>query len=292
MNQEHPSAQKRYHLNLSFLEQPRTFGPISLVQIGRMHCTEHTVVGEHPHRNWFELTVITDGKGTITTNRISVPVCRGQIYLSFPGDLHRIATDADSPLKFDFLSFYTEEPALREELEAIMQDCMDADRRILSDDRIQSLVSNAIAEISNASDFSDIILECSFRQIVCYLLRGLRSLSVERPHAKTGHADELCYRIMNYIDTHLYTMQGLSTLADELCYNYSYLSDRFREVTGDTLQHYYRRRRLETARLLLLEGSLRVGAVAEQLRYSSIYPFSRAFKEEFGISPSALLGDG
>ena len=36
------------------------------------------------------------------------------------------------------------------------------------------------------------------------------------------------------------------------------------------------------------EGKLKIGEIAELLQYSSIYTFSRAFREQFGVSPTDL----
>ena len=80
-------------------------------------------------------------------------------------------------------------------------------------------------------------------------------------------------------------MQGLDELSDLTGYNYSYLSALFRRVTSESLCDYYRNRRLETARLHIAENALSITAVAELLRYSSIYTFSRAFKNRYGLSP-------
>ena len=53
---------------------------------------------------------------------------------------------------------------------------------------------------------------------------------------------------------------------------------------------YKNERRLGAARLLLKEES--VTEVARRLGYSSIYVFSRAFKNRFGVSPSEYGRDG
>jgi AraC-like DNA-binding protein len=91
---------------------------------------------------------------------------------------------------------------------------------------------------------------------------------------------------MNYIDTHIYTLSSLEELAEMTNYNYSYLSSLFHKTTSGMLTDYYRKRRLETARLLIEEGALKINEIASLLRYSSIYTFSRAFKDFFGVSPS------
>lgn len=59
-------------------------------------------------------------------------------------------------------------------------------------------------------------------------------------------------------------------------------------VTSDTLTNCFRNRRLETARLLLLEGAMSVTRISALLNYSSVYIFSRAFKEKYGVPPSKL----
>ena len=54
--------EKKYHLDMHYLDHPVRFGEISLIQLGRLHCTNHTVIDMHSHRTWFEITVATDGE--------------------------------------------------------------------------------------------------------------------------------------------------------------------------------------------------------------------------------------
>lgn len=280
----------RYHFDKAYIEEPKILGSVSLLQVGRMHCHGKTVVREHLHREreYYELTVVTDGSGVITTNRIPVPVTKGQIYLSLPRDLHRIESDREDLLKFDFFSFSTEDETMRRELRWIAQTCARADQRTVSDERISILVANAIAELSTPDAFTDAILEAIIRQVAWYLIRDFKSLFEERQKPKVKTPNELCYQMMYYIDTHLYTMRSLVELSDEFRYNYSYLSSLYRSVTGDTLQNYYCDRRLEAARMLLEEGNLSASEIAEILHYSSIYTFSRAFKDHYHYCPSTL----
>ncbi|MBQ8356818.1 MAG: helix-turn-helix domain-containing protein [Clostridia bacterium] len=275
----------RYHLNRSHIKEPLRFGDTLLYQIGRLHCAEDLEIKVHGHLNWFELTVVTDGRGTVSTNGVAVPVERGDIYLSFPGDFHGILSDKDKPLKYDFFAFNTVSPDLGAELEELTRTALSADRRVFRDERVRTLVADAIAEIGGTDGYAERILTVVMEQIILYVLRNFRTMQVQKRNF-VGKQEELCYRMMHYIDTHIYTMQGLSDLAQAMCYHYSYLSEVFCKVTSETLLHYYRTRRLEAARLLLSEERLSVGEVADLLHYASIYTFSRAFKEAFGISPA------
>ena len=278
-------SEKRYHLDKHYLDEPVMYGDISLIQIGILHCTPHTVIGMHLHRNWFELTVVTDGEGTVVTGESEVAVSRGDIYLSFPGDFHGIYTDVQSPLKYDFFSFYPDDSFLHNKLEEIMQTRQMGDQRVIRDEKIQTLLENAIAEISRPTELSEQILEAIFRQILLYLIRDFQTADTVKKET-IGTPQDLCYQIMHYIDTHIYTMNGLYELAEAMSYNYSYLSNHFKRITGETLQDYYQGRRLRAAQLLLQEEQLKLGEIANLLRYSSIYAFSRAFKDKFGTAPS------
>jgi AraC-like DNA-binding protein len=94
---------------------------------------------------------------------------------------------------------------------------------------------------------------------------------------------------MNYIDTNIFNMKSLEDVSRALKYNYAYLSSLFKKTTGNTVVAYYQRKRLESARLILLEENAKIGDVSDRLGYSSPYSFSRAFKEAYGVSPKKYM---
>ena len=279
--------EKHYYLNRNYISNPLSFGSFRLFQIGRLYCTGQTVVDKHAHIDWFELTIVTHGKGTVITNDVEIPVKQGDIYLSFPCDFHAITSNKDEPLRYDFFSFKTEDVSLSEALIQLMETHIHPGMRIVRDDVIASLVSGAIAEIDRDDGYTERMIEASCTQILVRLLRAFSDRGItEHQRSNASEAEALCYRLMNYIDTHRYTLSSLEELAEMTNYNYSYLSSLFHKTTSGMLTDYYRKRRLETARLLIEEGALKINEIASLLRYSSIYTFSRAFKDFFGVSPS------
>lgn len=279
--------EKHYYLNRNYISNPLHFGSFRLFQIGRLYCTGQTVVDKHAHIDWFELTIVTHGKGTVITNDVEIPVKQGDIYLSFPCDFHAITSNKDEPLRYDFFSFKTEDVSLSEALIQLMETHIHPGMRIVRDDVIASLVSGAIAEIDRDDGYTERMIEASCTQILVRLLRAFSDRGItEHQRSNASEAEALCYRLMNYIDTHIYTLSSLEELAEMTNYNYSYLSSLFHKTTSGMLTDYYRKRRLETARLLIEEGALKINEIASLLRYSSIYTFSRAFKDFFGVSPS------
>lgn len=276
----------RYHISHDHVGAPVRYGDLLLFQLGRTHCREDTVIRKHAHLNWFELTVATDGAGVVFTNGKDVRIERGDIYLSFPGDIHGITSDPLTPLKYDFYAFYPLTEDLVNELEQIMRDRNDASERVLQDERITFLLGNALAEMNSPADLSQRLLEAILLQISLYVVADFRDLVTSAPPKSVGEREELCYRMMNYIDTHIYSIASLGELSEVFCYNYSYLSHLFREVTKESLKGYYQNRRLEVARRLIQENTLSLSRIAELLHYSSIYTFSRSFKAKYGCSPT------
>jgi AraC-like DNA-binding protein len=158
--------------------------------------------------------------------------------------------------------------------------------RIFSDENIQNLVQNSISEFSEESRLlSDALLTHSFEMILIYLLRNFPTSPRRETLAKVDNADIFCYNIMNYIDTHIFTMKNLEELSEVTNYNYSYLSSLFRKTTGRTLVEYYQSSRFRIARSLVMENKVKISDIAALLNYSSVYAFSKAYKKEYGVCP-------
>ena len=239
----------------------------------------------HLHRNWFELTILTEGSGTIYTNDTPIKVSKGDIYLSCPAEFHEIV--ANSTLHYDFFSFQTQNTSYREDLERIMQQFAGADQRILHNDSIRALVRDAIAQFQmpDSTPYRKEILETQFLQILILLIRDFKNIEPGYTPYNATQTRQFCFSLMHYIDTHIYTMKNPGELAEITNYNYSYLSHLFHSITSQTLSAYFRKRRLETAAGLLRENDLSITQIAQMLQYSSLYAFSKAFHAYHGMSP-------
>ena len=99
---------------------------------------------------------------------------------------------------------------------------------------------------------------------------------------------QLAYTVEQQIKDCIDAGDGLCMGRDDFSRRFSYskfyLEKRFRTRYGMGLIEYRNRRRMVQAKKLLNEMS--VSAVAEALGYSSIYSFSRAYKNYYGVAPS------
>ena len=77
-------------------------------------------------------------------------------------------------------------------------------------------------------------------------------------------------------------------LADELHYEYNYLSNLFSGLEGITLEQYIIRQKIERVKELLFYDELSLSEIANKLAYSSVAHLSAQFKKITGMTPSEL----
>ena len=133
---------KNYHKN------PISYGSIDLLQIGTSHCEANANIESHMHSNFYELTIITSGKGIVTTNNVPVPVEQNDIYVSFPFEQHSIDAPPDMPMHYDHCAFFINDPDLLAEMQQLVFMHGNPEHRIIKNEQLKRLVSDAIYETS------------------------------------------------------------------------------------------------------------------------------------------------
>jgi len=93
-------------------------------------------------------------------------------------------------------------------------------------------------------------------------------------------------RVFEYIDTNLGSDLSLNTLAEIACFSPYHFHRIFKFVTGETLNEYIIRRRIEKSALDLLHKTCTITHLAHQYGFSDNSSYSKAFKKYFNISPT------
>ena len=75
-------------------------------------------------------------------------------------------------------------------------------------------------------------------------------------------------------------------LAEDLNYDYNYLSNLFSSIEGVTIEHFHIQQRIERVKELLVYDELTLSEIAYQLGYSSVAYLSTQFKKVTGLTPS------
>jgi two-component system response regulator YesN len=106
---------------------------------------------------------------------------------------------------------------------------------------------------------------------------------------KRSHNTTLLASIQEYLDNNFARADlGLTVIADAFRISEHYLSSFYKEQTGEGLSAAIHRIRFDEASRLLLETDETVDAIALKCGYIDTRSFRRAFKQRYGLSPSAF----
>lgn len=129
-------------------------------------------------------------------------------------------------------------------------------------------------------------MQAKSMELVATLLQSLNQAAKHREHggisARDVDAITMARRIM---DANPCDRISLDQLAARVGVNRTKLAIGFKQVFGETVQGYWRDRRLAIARELLRSEGLTVTEAATRVGYSEIASFTRAFTSHFGVSP-------
>jgi two-component system response regulator YesN len=106
----------------------------------------------------------------------------------------------------------------------------------------------------------------------------------------TARQDELVRSVQNYIASHLSDPGlSLSSIAQGVYMNPSYLSRVYNQATGECISTYIRDARLSRGLKLIENGAANVERVAEEVGFRNAGYFSRCFKDRYGVSPTDIM---
>lgn len=97
-------------------------------------------------------------------------------------------------------------------------------------------------------------------------------------------------QIKNYLDAGQGFFSSLDNIAAQFNYSKYHLERCFKKRYGISIMSYRNNKKMQTAKIMLQTET--VSKTAEILGFSSIYVFSRAFKNHFGISPNDFKNNG
>lgn len=118
-----------------------------------------------------------------------------------------------------------------------------------------------------------------------YIIHIFTSISEAVNRSKNTQHSNVFTKIKTFIDENYRQEISLERVAEVTNLSTSYLSFIFKEVSGKNFVDYVNEFRIQKAKELLSQTSLRVSEVAEAVGYSNANVFSKAFKKYTGITP-------
>ncbi len=279
----------KYLYDFSFFNEPKRFNDLILYQLGEIYCNNSAVVESHIHDNFFELTFVISGKGLVFAGNECKEVGKNDVFISLPYERHEIISDKIDPIRYYYVAFSYDKNS---EYHKILFDnsmlSLSSSMRIYHSSQFAEKFVSLISTFESGDlPYSNRYFELSMKLLTIDIFRIYQQIFTQTYQSPTISGEQnLYYKIMNYIDRNLTKINKLTDIANDLNYNYVYISRIFKQKFNESIYSYYSNKKLELAKKLIDEGKMSITEISDYLNYSSIYVFSRIFKKRFGISPN------
>jgi len=133
------------------------------------------------------------------------------------------------------------------------------------------------------SEYKPVINETNAANVI-QRLQDYCVAQLEETQAKAANA--IIEQTKEWLDRNLHANPTLSDAADHVNLNPTYFSEYFKKHMGETFLQYTTRAKMQRAKALLADRSLKVYDIALQIGYSDHRHFSKVFHSKVGMTPS------
>ncbi len=236
------------------------------------------IVNPHIH-DFYEIIVMVDGDRRFFIHK-DIYLCQpGDILLIPPGCSHRAVTISDT---YERYLLYFNDNFIREK---ILLNCFQTHHIQISKRRfkdVADLLDSIRYEIQKNDEYSDIMIKANVQKLLMLLCRYSETPSIREFDSQ----DKNMQKAAIYIRSHYRENLTLQMIADAVFLSPSYLSKRFREVTGFGIVEYINGVRIREAELLLSGTNKTIVEIADRCGFNDSNYFGDAFKKVIGCSPT------
>lgn len=214
----------------------------------------------------------------------------GEMMLYGPNQWHAQSSDGEDPVHFLTIAF---------DMECDYADIL-LNKKLQVDAHGAALLHCLLEESRQADILSGDLICCYLMQFLLGMIRhayrGDRGVPLARPYA-TNSEKTVVDQALRYITANLYEKLSVAIVAGAVNVCASYLSVLFLRHLNTKPSDYIRREKIEESKLLIRQGEMNFTQIAERLKFSSVYHFSKMFKCLVGMTPSEFSrsiapGDG
>lgn len=216
----------------------------------------------------FEFVVIRSGEMTIKVDRKTFTLKEKEALLIFPNQIHSLESTESEHMLCIF------SPRLVQAYATKVSDKLPQNNKFEPDEYL----INTLSHFDNASSSAD-------KKGVLYLLCGQfdRTATYDKKQIEN---EKILYKIFSFVEANFANDCSLSTLSNEIGYDYSYLSRYFKKSLGISFKSYVTHYRLSHACYLMENTEQPILQCAYNSGFASVRNFNHCFKENFEITPT------
>ena len=243
----------------------------------------------------YELLYVADGEFTLNYNDVDYTCKTGQFVLLHPNVPHsfsRLTKDLDQPhVHFDIthVASSTSVPVSFKDFDALDE----KEKGWIREDIFEEYPKTPFVTFSHPKAVLQLFYGILDSHESAILTRKAKLIQIIEHLINDNFPgvfkqENTAYNIENAVKGYIDAGQGLASRLEDISrqFNYSkyHLDRRFKAKYGVGIMAYRNEKRMQMAKDMLQTET--VSTVAERLGFSSIYVFSRAFKNHFGYPPS------
>lgn len=240
------------------------------------NASDMPVMHSHPE---YEICIMVSGDRRYFIHKDIYMAQPGDILLIPPGCTHRSVTISDT---YERYLVYFKENFIKE---SKLLQCFENPHFSVSNRRfghITDVLCDMVYEIKKNDDYSEIMLHAYLQRLLMLFCRYREAPSIR----EFENYDKNMQEVARYIRSHYREQISLKMIADAVFLSPSYLSKRFKEVTGFGVNEYINGIRMREAELLLTGTNKSIVEIADKCGFNDSNYFGDSFKKMTGCSPS------
>ncbi len=245
---------------------------------------------QHFH-TFFELCILLCPNAIHFIEGIPYEVQAFDIVGIFPNRLHKTQYPAGKPCKRLIIQFNipTHVAGLSNEYEQLLS-IFNRDVPIFRfDSELQKRLYGKLNDIYQLAPKKDpmrnLIIHQKFIEFLILLFLNQDS-NIYSNETQMSDMDKKIYSVAGYIHAHYPEDLSLDLLAEKFCISASYLSHKFKQVTGFSVTDYIQMTRIRNVQALLINTHIPITEVSSPCGFNCFSQFNRVFRKHIGMSPS------
>lgn len=254
---------------------------LSIADENNIICKRHSFFSKNVHwHNYYELELVTAGKGTHIINGTSYRFRAGDVFLLRPSDFHEF------DLKEEGTTYLIEIPPSLFPMEVIDILIHTTNNLLIHfNDAEFNILKNIFHLIESHYKKEGYVNSMITNSLLCSLLLLFTENIDNGSLNNISKTNERLREIIFYIQQNFRQDITLENLSSMFYINKEYLCALFKSETGTNLTAYIRKLRLSYAAKLAVTTELKSIDISEKCGFNSVPTFLRNFKEEYGVSP-------
>lgn len=242
---------------------------------------------EAHYHDFYEIFLFQDGEVDYWIDGSLYHLQPGDLLLIRPTELHRPVPRTDSDV-YERTVLWLDRTYLSAIGDGQLEACFADGRHLLRPDparqgHIRALTQQLVEEVYGGGYGGDLCAFGLLLQLLTAINRATRgSTAVDADRTPT-----LITSVLTYIGAHFHEPLTLDGLAAHFFVSKYHLSHEFRRAVGTGVHRYITMKRLNSAYERLTAGQA-PGQVSIQCGFTDYTAFYKAFKAEFGVSPTAV----